>query len=138
MASIPRFCNECQSVYWSDFGNSFHVCVKKIHKDPDTFVRKQHNVPVKKKPKKEIFNHICQGCENPFKCSRKDRVYCTPDCRRLGEIKNQLKSANDKWKNPPPKKKPKYNSRQRERIIEWKRLYEDEGSWTKKFKSIRG
>ncbi len=136
MVCIPRLCDKCQSVYWSDSYGSFHMCQPEKEEEDDDFYRPP---PKKKKEKveKPSYNHACKTCQQEFKSGHKHRVYCSEICSRKGENAKKIKAANEKWLNPTPRKKPKYSFSQLNRMAEWKRLHDDE-SWTKRFNAKRG
>ena len=80
---------------------------------------------------------MCQHCEQEFESGHKHRLFCSKTCSEKGKIKQKIKGANEKWAEDKPKKKPKYNFSQLNRMSEWKRLYDDE-TWTNRFNGRRG
>jgi hypothetical protein len=136
MPNIPKYCKECDRTYWSNFEYPSHRCIniKEAHLEFKHFKKKETR-PFK--PKKPFLDYICKTCQAQFKSRRKGRVYCSPECRKKDELKMHIQTCNDKWMNPPPRKKPKYSLSQLNRMAEWKRVWGDE-SWLKRFNAIRG
>jgi len=136
MVGYPRLCSDCKKVYWPEHVLSSHGCEKSLRSSLN-FDHFKEKKPKEKKPEKQKYDYKCKVCEAEFKSGQKNRLYCTEICRKKDYHQNKLNSANDKWIENKPRKKPKYSMRQLNEMAEWKRLYQDD-SWMKSFKACRG
>lgn len=139
MVSIPKKCQKCQKcqkIYWSIYENSSHVCFsEKNQKHNEKFnvsSKRPAPQPMKNKSTKNIHQYICKCCNKIYMGDLTNNTFCSQECRKLMPTKR----ANEKWINPPPKKRRKYTLRQLDKMAEWKRVWDDE-SWTNNFQAYR-
>ncbi len=136
MVNIPRCCEKCRKVYWSDHLYPVDHC-QQTYRPSLNFDHFKEKPVKEKKPEKPKYDYKCKVCEAEFKSGQKNRLYCTEICRKKDYNQNKINSANDKWIENKPRKKPKYSFHQLNAMAEWKRLYQDD-SWMKSFKAYRG
>ena len=69
--------------------------------------------------------HTCKNCSDEFVSGHKHRVYCSESCSINGENNKKMSQHNNRWLNPKDKKKTKYSTNERGRMIDRKNIVEN-------------
>jgi hypothetical protein len=133
MSNVQKTCPTCHAIYIGDgYKNS---CTRHCH------FKSKYNEQYKLKTKKKmVYDHVCKKCKSFFKSNKKASLYCSFGCiSRSGKKSNEekIKEANEKWLLDKPRKKPKYSIKDVNKMMEWKRVWDD-NSWSQSFNMYRG
>jgi hypothetical protein len=137
MPRVPKKCEHCNEIYWCELSlisEAVHGCrgENKLHLI-ETIIHEARSYKIEKiyvsKPK-TLETYICNNCDRKIQ-SKSKRVYCCRSCYHH----HHTKLANERWiKRNNVKRKP----------ASWvnnalnMRATKSEGSWLKKYKSVRG
>lgn len=100
MPNVPKFCEHCNSVYWTDPDNNEHGCRQELLAPLTFYIPPTKEKPKKSKTPKKQHSIKCKGCSCHFDTEMHWKIFCSLECRdkyyRGDTYKAHLKALADK------------------------------------------